>query len=83
MTRQSITLTEQNDLWLREHVESTGEYASKSELINDLIRRARRVEMINEKLAQAELSGYTSQSEDDILREFKREFKRNVAKKRS
>lgn len=70
MTRQSITLTEQNNLWLCEHVESKGEYASKSELIN-------------EKLAQAELSGYTSQSEDEILREFKRQFKRNVAKKRS
>lgn len=79
MTRQSITLTEQNDLWLREHVEFTGEYASKSELINDLIRRARRVEMVNEKLAQAELSGFTSQSEDDILRE----FKRDLAKKTS
>lgn len=79
MTRQSITLTEQNDLWLREQVELTGEYASKSELINDLIRRARRVEMVNEKLAQAELSGFTSQSEDDILRE----FKRDLAKKTS
>jgi antitoxin ParD1/3/4 len=77
MTRQSITLTEQNDLWLREHVELTGEYASKSELINDLIRRARRVEMVNEKLSKAELNGFTSQSEDDILRE----FKRNLAKR--
>lgn len=36
MTRQSITLTEQNDRWLREQVETYGEYASKSEAINDL-----------------------------------------------
>jgi len=50
MTRQSITLTEKNDQWLREHVDITGEYASKSELINDLIRRARRSEAINYKL---------------------------------
>ncbi|WP_235923540.1 ribbon-helix-helix domain-containing protein [Psychroflexus aurantiacus] len=40
MSRQSISLTEPNDDWLKNQVESK-EYSSKSELINDLIRQAR------------------------------------------
>lgn len=71
MTRQSITLTEQNDQWLRLHVEERGEYSSKSELINDLIRRARRIEAINHKLSLAENSGFTTQTQAEILAEFK------------
>ena len=48
MPRQSITLTEKNDAWLKSHVDDTREYANKSELVNDLIRRARRAEEINQ-----------------------------------
>ena len=44
MPRQSITLTEKNDEWLKSQVEETRDYANKSELVNDLIRRARRAE---------------------------------------
>ena len=54
MARQSISLTEQNDLWLRNYVENVGDYTNKSELVNDLIRRARRAEAINGKLANSE-----------------------------
>lgn len=75
MPRQSITLTEQNDSWLREHVDETKDYSSKSELINDLIRSARRAEVINRKLEEAEKSGFTSQSSSEILAEFKSELK--------
>ena len=39
MTRQSISLTQPNDEWLKTQVESK-EYSSKSELVNDLIRQA-------------------------------------------
>jgi len=39
MSRQSITLTDKNDAWLRYQVEETGEYNTKSELINDLVCR--------------------------------------------
>lgn len=71
MARQSISLTEQNDLWLRNHIENVGDYANKSELVNDLIRRARRAEAINSKLLKSEKSGFTNQSADEILTEFK------------
>ncbi len=41
MTRQSISFTKPNDEWLKSQVDSK-EYSSKSELINDLIRQARK-----------------------------------------
>lgn len=76
MPRQSITLTEKNDAWLKAHIEKTREYSNKSELVNDLIRRARRAETINQKLASAEESGFTTQTSEDMLKEFKAELKR-------
>jgi antitoxin ParD1/3/4 len=71
MPRQSISLTAQNDAWLKHHVENIGDYANKSELVNDLIRRARRSEKINKKLETAERSGFTEQTPDELLAEFK------------
>ena len=41
MARQSISFTKPNDDWLKAQVESD-EYSSKSELVNDLIRQARK-----------------------------------------
>jgi len=75
MPRQSITLTSQNDLWLKNHVEHIQDYSNKSELINDLIRSARRAEAINKKLDDAEKSGFTDQSASEILAEFKSQLK--------
>ena len=70
MARQSISLTEPNDKWLRSQVEIK-EYASKSELVNDLIRQARRqqqqVDFLRAKLETGEKSGFTSQSKEEIL----------------
>ncbi len=74
MTRQSISLTEPNDQWLKEQVE-TQEYTSKSELVNDLIRQARKqqaeIDWLKLKLEKAEKSGFTSMSPDEILAESK------------
>lgn len=75
MARQSITLTEKNDLWLKRHIENEGDYANKSELVNDLIRRARRSEEINLKLELAEQRGFVSQPKDEMLSEFKNNLK--------
>lgn len=71
MPRQSITLTDQNDAWLKNHVENLGDYANKSELVNDLIRRARRSEAINIKLEIAEKSGFCDETAAELLTEFK------------
>lgn len=74
MTRQSISFTQPNDKWLKEQVDSQ-EYASKSELVNDLIRQARNqqleVEWIRAKLEKAEQQGFTTSSKDEILKKAK------------
>jgi len=67
MARQSISLTEPNDEWLKNQVDNK-EYASKSELVNDLIRQARKQEWIREKLERAEKSGFTTDSKEEILK---------------
>ena len=78
MARQSITLTPPNDEWLRARVASE-EYASKSEVVNDLIRKAREIEVIRAHLARAEASAVVEQSAHDMLREFKEEARRDGA----
>jgi len=74
MARQSISLTQPNDEWLKNQVKSK-EYSSKSELVNDLIRQARnqqiKIDWINSKLEKAEKSGFTNLSKDQILAEAK------------
>ncbi|MFT6480423.1 MAG: antitoxin ParD1/3/4 [Spirosomataceae bacterium] len=74
MTRQSISLTQPNDEWLKAQVESK-EYSSKSELVNDLVRQARnqqrQVDWIAAKLEKAEKSGFTTDSKNEILAQSK------------
>ena len=76
MVRQSISLTGLNDKWLKAQIEKE-EYTSKSDIVNDLIRKARHVEAIREHLAKAENSGFITQSKDEILMEFKEKFAKN------
>lgn len=74
MARQSISLTEPNDEWLKSQV-SNNEYSSKSELINDLIRQARKqqveIDWIRAKLERAENSGFTDETKEEILAQSK------------
>ena len=74
MVRQSISFTEPNEKWLKSQME-TKEYSSKSELVNDLIRQARKqqveINWIKAKLDRAEESGFTNDSRSEILKESK------------
>lgn len=74
MARQSISFTEPNDEWLKAQVESK-EYASKSEVVNALIRQARnqqqQIDYIRMKIERAEQSGFTQDSQEEILRQAK------------
>ena len=78
MTRQSISFTTPNDDWLKAQVESK-EYTSKSDVVNDLIRKARaqqsEVEAIRAKLIKSEQSGFITQTREEILAEFKNELR--------
>jgi antitoxin ParD1/3/4 len=79
MARQSITLANQNDEWLKNQV-AHQEFTSKSEAVNYLIKRAREQEAydnyvnmkiergLNSKLAEP-------QTEDEMLADFKARLK--------
>jgi antitoxin ParD1/3/4 len=74
MARQSISFTQPNDEWLKDQVDKK-EYSTKSELVNDLIRQARKqqrqIDWITAKLEKAENSGFTHLSKEQILTESK------------
>jgi antitoxin ParD1/3/4 len=74
MARQSISFTKPNDEWLKAQVEND-EYSSKSELVNDLIRQARKqqaqIDWIRAKLEKSEISGFTDETKDQILKQSK------------
>lgn len=80
MTRQSISFTTPNDDWLKAQVESE-EYTSKSDVVNDLIRKARaqqnEIAWIRAKLISAEQSGFTDMTRDEILAQSKEELQQN------
>lgn len=70
MPRQSISINAPNDEWLKAQLDSE-EYASKSELVNDLIRQARRKDdekqRVIDALIEGENSGLSSRTPDDII----------------
>jgi antitoxin ParD1/3/4 len=74
MGRQSISFTQPNDEWLKKQVDKK-EYSTKSELVNDLIRQARKqqrqIDWISAKLEKAKNSGFTNLSKEHILAESK------------
>ncbi|KOH45404.1 CopG family transcriptional regulator [Sunxiuqinia dokdonensis] len=74
MARQSISFTKPNEEWLKAQVDSE-EYSSKSELVNDLIRQARKqqaqVDWIRAKLNRSEAGGFTNETKEQILKQSK------------
>lgn len=79
MTRQSISLTSPNDEWLKAQL-ANEEYTSKSEVINDLIRQARKreeaIENVRNKLIKVEQSGITDLTHQEILAKSKEELRK-------
>jgi antitoxin ParD1/3/4 len=74
MARQSISFTKPNDEWLKAQVDND-EYSSKSELVNDLIRQARKqqaqIDWIRAKLERSEIRGFTDETKEQILAQSK------------
>ncbi len=77
MSRQSISFTDPNSEWLKLKVDIEGEYRSNSEAVNDLIRKAREIEVIRARLIQAGQSGFTNMTTDEILAKSKDELRKN------
>ena len=79
MTRQSITFSKKNADWLAEK-SSCGEYASKSEVVNSLIREKRRQEAhhawLNEELEKGYRSGLIEpMTKEELLESIKRDVR--------
>lgn len=74
MPRQSISFTKPNDEWIQAQIDNE-EYASKSELVNDLIRQARKqhaqVDWIRAKIEKSERSGFTNDTKEQISEQSK------------
>lgn len=76
MARQSITLANQNDEWLKEQV-AKEEFTSKSEAVNYLIKQARERDAYHDyvqmKIDRGLKSGRTpKQTKEEMLAEFKK-----------
>jgi len=74
MTRASISLSPPNDNWIQSQIENE-EFSSRSEVVNDLIRKAREQtrerEYIIAKLIAAEESEFTDKTGTEMLERFK------------
>ncbi|GAB2676676.1 type II toxin-antitoxin system ParD family antitoxin [Aliiglaciecola sp. 3_MG-2023] len=81
MVKKSITVTDKQNEWMQSQLRS-GEYASDSELLRDLIRKEQRrneeIKVIREALITGEKSGYSTKSAEQILQEFKEKRRINV-----
>lgn len=79
MTRASISLTEPNDDWIQAQIDSK-EYSSRSEVLNDLVRQARKEtrerDFIRAKLIAGEKSGFIEESAEAMFEGFKEEARR-------
>jgi antitoxin ParD1/3/4 len=75
MTRLSISLSQQNDEWLKNQL-SEEEFNSKSEAINHLIKQARSQEeyynYVRMKIEKGEKSGMSSTTKEELLARIKR-----------
>lgn len=76
MARQSISFTPPNDAWLKAQVESQ-EFSSKSEVVNDLVRKAREIERIQNHLIAAEQSGFSTKTPEQMLKGFKKRARKD------
>ena len=81
MTRQSISLTTPNDDWLKAQVGNGKEFTSKSDVMNNLIRKARadqeKIEAIRSRLISAEKGGFVPSDREAILAGFKDTLRHN------
>lgn len=92
MVGQHISLNAPNDSWINSllasdeysangYGDNSDENARKSEIVNDLINKARaqqdKINYIRAKLRASEKSGFTTLTKDEILAKSKEELRRN------
>ncbi len=83
MVKKSITVTDQQDHWIKAQIEM-GHYGNESEVVRELIRERQlreqesSIEIIRRKLFEAEQSGFTHQTPEEILSAIKNGLGRNA-----
>lgn len=79
-TRASLSISTPNEDWIQSQITS-GEFSSRSEVVNDLIRRAREIEVIRARLIAAEQAvldrGWVSKTPEQMLSGFKEKAQRD------
>ncbi|MBW2186897.1 MAG: type II toxin-antitoxin system ParD family antitoxin [Deltaproteobacteria bacterium] len=81
MQRKTITVTPQQDMWIKSQIES-GEYGNDSEYLRDLIRldqaKKNKLAQLRSALVEGEESGISQRSMADILTDAKKRHGVNV-----
>ncbi len=74
MQRKTITVTEQQDSWIKSQIDS-GKYGNDSEYLRELIRldqeHKNKIDLLRTALIEGEKSGITDRSMADILNDAK------------
>lgn len=82
MVKKSITVTAQQDEWIRAQMD-TGNYGTDSELIREALRekqnRTAEIEAIRAALIEGEKSGISDRTPDDIMNAVIERKKKNGA----
>ena len=82
MVKKTYSITEKLNQYVGQRIKS-GEYATDSEYVRELIRRdqqeSKEIAYIRSRLIKAEQSGFTDQTKEKMLEEFKAELGTNGA----
>ena len=80
MVKKSITVTDAQESWIQAQM-ATGNYATDSEIIREAIRdkqaRSAEIECIRAALIEAENSGFSKLSKEEIRTSIKEELRAN------
>ena len=80
MVKKSITVTEQQDAWIKMQI-VTGNYGNESEFLRDLIRKEQTqnadIDAIRAALIKAEGKGLGSRTPDQIKQAVQKRLKKN------
>ena len=81
MQRKTITVTEQQDAWIKSQIDS-GKYGNDSEYLRELIRldqeHKQKIAVLRSALTQGEKSGISKRSMVDIIMDAKKRHNLNV-----
>ncbi len=81
MIKKSISLTDKQNEWIKLQI-SNGDYGNDSEVIRDLIRQKQaqnaELQAIRRSLIEAERSGFSDKTAEEIRQEIKLKLKANA-----